>query len=381
MRYFPLVWAALKRRPVRSALTFASILVAFILFGILAAVSSGFSHVVEAARLDRLYVAPRFGTPLPFSYVAKIARVPGVTIATPQTNMGGYFREPKNVIGVTWAEPDFFAAHPEITISKDQLQAFGKTRTGAVVSVTLAQDNGWKVGDIVPITSATLSTIGSGTWSFQILAIVDDTDFADFRFMVGNYDYFDKARVVNQGTVNVVTAQIKDPGHAAAISQRIDDLFANSPAPTRTIPEKVAIQSGLQAMGDVNVLTHTVIGAVLFMLLFLTGNTMRQSVRERTSELAVMKTLGFSGSGIIALVFAESLILCALAGLAGLLVVKFGFGAIVSKLPPGVGTLILINWRGLLIGFGFALAVALISVVVPALRVRRLNVVDALAGR
>jgi putative ABC transport system permease protein len=233
----------------------------------------------------------------------------------------------------------------------------------------------------VPITSATLSTTGSGTWSFQILAIVDDTDFADFRFMVGNYDYFEKARAANQGTVNVVTAQITDPNRAAAISRAIDDLFANSPAPTRTIPEKVAIQSGLQAMGDVNVLSRAVIGAVLFMLLFLTGNTMTQSVRERIPELAVMKTLGFSDSGIIALVFAESLILCALAGLAGLLAVKFGFGLIVAKLPPGVGTLILVNWQGLLTGFGFAVAVALISALVPALRVRRLNVVDALAGR
>ncbi|HUO02627.1 MAG TPA: hypothetical protein VMU31_07600, partial [Rhizomicrobium sp.] len=277
MRYLPLVWAALRRRPVRSALTFASILVAFILFGILAAVSSGFAHVVQAARLDRLYVAPRFGTPLPYSYVAKVARVPGVTLATPQTNMGGYFRAPKNVIGVTWAEPAFFTAHPELTISREQRHAFEKTRTGAVVSATLARDNGWKVGDIVPITSATLSTSGSGTWSFQILAIVDDTDFADFRFLVGNYGYFDKARATNQGTINVVTAEIDDPAHAVMISQRIDEVFANSSAPTRTIPEKIAIQSGLQALGDVNVLTRTVIGAVLFMLLFLTGNTMMQS--------------------------------------------------------------------------------------------------------
>lgn len=381
MRYLPLVWAALRRRPVRSALTFGSILVAFILFGILAAVSSGFSHVVEAARLDRLYAAPRFGTPLPYSTVAKVARVPGVMLATPQTSMGGYFREPKNVVGMIWAQPAFFTAHPEVTISKDQLRAFEKTRTGAVVSVTLARDYGWKVGDVVPITSATLSRTGSGTWTFQILAVVDNTDFADFRFMVGNYDYFDKARAQNQGTVNTVIARIADPAHAAAISQAIDDLFANSSAPTRTIPEKVAIQSGLQALGDVNVLSRTVIGAVLFMLLFLTGNTMMQSVRERLPELAVMKTLGFSDTGIIALVFAESLILCALAGLAGLLMVKFGFGAIVAKLPPGVGTLILVDWRGLLTGFGFALAVALISAALPALRVRRLNVVDALAGR
>jgi putative ABC transport system permease protein len=141
------------------------------------------------------------------------------------------------------------------------------------------------------------------------------------------------------------------------------------------------LQSGLQALGDVNVLTRTVIGAVLFMLLFLTGNTVMQSVRERVPEFAMMKTLGFSDTGIVALVFAESSILCTVAGVAGLLVVKFGVGAVEGKLPPGVGTLILFNWQGFLIGFGFALAVALISALVPALRVRRLNVVDALAGR
>jgi putative ABC transport system permease protein len=381
MRYFPLVWAALRRRSIRSALTFASILVAFILFGILAAVSSGFSHVVEVARLDRLYTAPRFGTPLPYSTVAKIARVPGVTLATPQANIMGYYRDPKNVVALTFAQPGFFTAHPEITISKEQLQAFGKTRTGAVITTAWAQAYGWKVGDIVPITSATLSTAGSGVWSFQILAVVDDTDFADFRLMVGSYDYFDKARAANQGTANVVTERIADASHASGTSQAIDDLFANSPAPTRTIPEKAALQSGLQALGDVNVLTRTVIGAVLFMLLFLTGNTVMQSVRERVPEFAMMKTLGFSDTGIVALVFAESLILCTVAGVAGLLVVKFGVGAVEGKLPPGVGTLILFNWQGFLIGFGFALAVALISALVPALRVRRLNVVDALAGR
>ena len=381
MRYFPLVWAALRRRPVRSALTFASILVAFILFGILVAVSSGFAHLVETGRLDRLYTPSRFGTPLPYSYIAKIARVPGVTLAAPQVNMGGYFREPRNVVAVTWADEGFFAAHSEINISRDQLRLFGKTRTGAVITGAQARAFGWKVGNIVPITSATLSTSGSGTWSFEILAIVEDTDYTDFRLMVGNYAYFDKARAANQGTVNIITERTDDANNAAAITQRIDDLFGNSPAPTRTLPEKVAMQSGLQALGDVDVLTQAVLGAVLFMLLFLTGNTMMQSVRERIPELAVMKTIGFSNTRIIALVFAESLILSALAGLAGLLVVKLGFGLIEDKLPNGVATLMLVNWRGLSIGFAFALAVALISAIMPALRVRRLNVVDALAGR
>jgi putative ABC transport system permease protein len=381
MRYFPLVWAALRRRPVRSLLTFASILVAFVLFGILAAVTSGFSHVVAMARLDRLYTTPRFGTPLPYADVAKIAEVPGVTLATPQFMVRGYYREPKNAVTATMAQPSFFAALPEITISKEQLQTFQKMRTGAVVTVALARAFGWKVGDIVPITSATLSAAGGGTWTFTIVAVVDDTEFADFRLMVGNYDYFDKARAAGQGTVDVVTEHISDPHRSAEIGRAIDALFVNSPAPTRTISEKAGLQSGLQALGDVNVLTRTVIGAVLFMLLFLTGNTMMQSVRERIPEFAVMRTLGFSDGGIIMLVFAEALALCIFAGVGGLAVAKFGLGAVESKLPPGVGTLILVTWPSLATGLGFALAMALISVLVPALGVRRMNVVDALAGR
>jgi len=130
----------------------------------------------------------------------------------------------------------------------------------------------------------------------------------------------------------------------------------------------------------VNFLTHAVVTAVIFMLLFLTGNTMMQSVRERVPEFGVMKTLGFSDMGVLALVFAESAMLCSLAGITGLALAEIVV-PMIQKFLPDAASLLQISWSAFLPGFGFALLVAFVSGLIPALRVMRLNVVDALADR
>ncbi|HEY4276499.1 MAG TPA: ABC transporter permease [Rhizomicrobium sp.] len=381
MRYLPLIWAGLIRRPVRSLLTFLSIFVAFILFALLGGISAGLAHVREASRLDMLYTTPRFGAPLPYAYAGKIAAVPGVTIAAPETMMRGYYRDPKNPIGVQMVRPDIFAAHDDILVTKAQIAAFAANRSAAIVGVGFARAYGWKVGDKVSITSATLSANGGRSWTFDIIAIAQDADYEDLPFFVANYDYFDQARLTDKGTINMVSVRTNDPTRSAEISRAIDALFANSPAPTRTISEKANQQSSTQALGDVDVLTRTVSSAVLFMLLFLTGNTMMQSVRERIPEFAVMRTLGFSDAGTLALVFAEALLLCALAGACGLLAAKLGLSLVRGKLPIGMSSLVVFSWTGMAIGFAFALAVAFGSALIPAFRIRRMNIVDALAGR
>jgi putative ABC transport system permease protein len=381
LKYLPLVLAGLWRKPARTILTFLSIVVAFVLFGILSAIDGGFAHALEAARLDRLFADPRFGGLMPIAYADKIAAVPGVTVVAPRMGLGGYYKDPKNGMGVIMTDARFFAARSELTATRQQIEQLQRMRTGALVGTYFVEKYGWKVGDTIPLISNTVKRDGSRIWTFDILGIIQDTDNpGPSGYFVGNYKYLDEARVTNKGTSDRFLVRIKDPRRATQISRAIDRLFDNSPAPTRTGSEKAQAQSGLQSLGDVSFLTHAVITAVIFMLLFLTGNTMMQSVRERRSEFAMLKTLGFSDLGVLALVFAESLLLCLLAAVTGLGLSEIAMPLIHKSLPE-VADLLRMSWGALLPGLGFALLVAFLSAFIPGLRAKRMKIVDALANR
>ena len=381
MKYIPLVLAGLWRKPMRTIFTALSIIVAFILFGILSALDAGFAHRVEMARLDRRFVASRFGGPLPSLYADKIMSLPGILVVSPQAGLGGYIKERKNLTGVVATDARYFTARPELDATPQQIAALTATKTGVLVGIKTALKYGWKTGDKVILNSGTPQQNGSRVWTFDMLGTIENTDLpGEATVIIANYKYFDDARATAKGTAGGFYVRVKDPSQAAVIGVAIDRLFANSPAPTRTMLEKAAATSGMQALGDVSVLTRGIGGAVLFMLLFLTGNTMMQSVRERIPEFGVLKTLGFSDLGVLALVFGESVFLCVMAGTAGLTIVKLVF-PVFRKVAPDVSGLLLLSWSVLAIGFGFSLLVAFASGLFPALRVKRLNVVDALAGR
>jgi putative ABC transport system permease protein len=381
MKYLPLVLAGLWRKPMRTVFTFLSIVVAFILFALLAGVDAGFAHVLETARLDRLFTDPRFGGTLPLADADRIAALPGVTVVAPRMVLIGYFVKPTDPTAVLMADGRFFATRPELAANPSQIAALDRTRTGIIITKAVASHYGWKLNQRVPFKSNTATKDGSQTWTFDILAIVDDTDTPGLtNFIIGNYNYLDQRRRTGQGTVDRYLIRIRDPGQASQISRSIDRLFSSSPYPTRTESEKTAAQSGLGSLGDIGFFTHTIIGGLLFMLLFLTGNTMMQSVRERIPEFAVLKTLGFSDLGVLALVLSESVLLCLLAGLTGLVITNIAdhyFGILL----PNYAVLVRMTWPSFAMGLGFAFLTALISGLMPALRVKRMNVVDALAGR
>ena len=381
MKYLPLVWAGLWRKPARTIFTFLSIVVAFVLFGILSAIDGGLARELGRARLDRLLVDTRFGTNLPLAYVDRVARIPGVTVVAPRQILVGYYRDPQDRFGIIMSDRRFFAVRPELNATKEQIDTLLRTRTGALITVFSSKKFGWKVGQRVPIISNMIRKDGGHTWTFDIVGIIDDVDRpGQARYFIGNYDYVDQERAANKGTIDRMIVRIREPGRATQISRAIDALFANSSAPTRTGSEKSQTQSGIRSIGDIGFFTHAVVLAVLFMLLFLTGNTMMQSVRERSSEFAVLKALGYSDTGILALVLAESMTLCLLAALAGLAIAKLGVPRI-KDFAPDLGQLLLMPWPSLLTGLGFAMAVAFISGFVPALRAKRLSIIDALAGR
>lgn len=381
MKYIPLVLAGLWRKPARTILTFLSIVVAFVLFGILSSVRASFTHQLEILRLDRLYVDARFGGVMPMAYMSRIASVPGVKAIVPSTALNGYWKEQANNLTIVMTNEDYVAARPEYTITRAQMRELDRLRTGIIVSKALARRQFWKVGDRIPLISQTAQQDGSKTWTFNIVALADNTDNPDEAlFALGSYKYFDEARVENRSTTNRFIVRISNGDRAAQVGRAIDAIFANSPQPTRTNSEKNSAQGGL-TLDEISFFTFAITGAVLFMILFITGNTMMQSMRERVPEFAVLKTIGFSDRGVLALVLAEAVVLCVAAGLAGLAVVKLVVPIFRDSLPNGIGTLLLLPWSAAAMGLGFALVMALISAFIPALRMKRLNVVDALAGR
>jgi len=382
MKYIPLVFAGLWRKPTRTVFTFLSVMVAFILFGILASIESGFAHQIAIARLDRLFVDARFGGNMPIAYQNKIAVLPGVTVVEPTIGLGGYWKDRTNGFGVTMADERYVQARPEYHLTTAQMREIDRSRTGIVISRKLSERYGWKVGDRIPMTSTTRQVDGSTTWMFDVKFITDNYDFPDVAmFALGSYKYFDEARAADKGTVGRFLVRIADPNRAAAVGRAIDNLFANSPQPTRTMSEKANAEAGTASIGNITFFTRSIISAVLFMLLFLTGNTMMQSVRERIPEFAVLKTIGFSDTGVLSLVLAEAVTLCVLAGVAGLTLMKFVVPPLVKGLPGNADALLRMPWSAAVAGLGFALLTACIAGFFPALRVKRLNVVDALAGR
>jgi putative ABC transport system permease protein len=382
VKYLPLIWAGLWRKPTRTAFTFLSILFAFVLVGLLQGVNAAFSTGVEASNVNRLQVQNKinFTESLPIAQLEQIKAVPGVARVTYATWFGAYYQDPKNFLfSFPVDAASYFDVYREFKLPKDQLEALQRTRTGAVVDATTAQKYGWKIGDRIPLHSTiwTRKVDGSSDWTFDLVGIVDDSEVTGFGGgFIFNHDYFDEGRAFGKGTVGWYVVTIADPIRAAAISNAIDTLFQNSSDETKTVTEKEAAQSFLKQQGDINLIVIEIMGAVFFTLLFLTWNSMTQSVRERIPEFAVLKTLGYSDSGVMALILAESLTLCVSAAALGLAAAWVCYPMLgdfigVPKLPPSV----------LGFGIGAAIVLALATGVPPAWRVRRLKIVDALAGR
>jgi len=383
MKYFSLVWAGLWRKKTRTVFTMISIVVAFLLFGLLQGINQGFGTALSNLDVDRLYVSARTSMTdgMPISYLGRIRAVPGVRAVSMWAYFGGYFREAKTPIPAFATDAtELFKVYKEIKIKPEYIEAMEKTRTGVLVGEALAAKHGWKVGDRIPIgTSIWTNKDGSNTWQFDVVGTFDASSYgAGFPTFYLNYSYFDEARSFGKGDVHYYIVSVQDPTQADRISHTIDDMFTNSTVETRTQTESALAQSQLKQLGDINFIANAIVGAVLFTLLFLTANTMMQSVRERTSELAVLKTLGYSDAKVLTLVLVEALLLCLFAALLGI-----GLAALVFE-SPALQTLFGNFSMPMMVagmGFGIAVLLAVVSGFPPAWRARQLNIVDALAGR
>ena len=388
MKYLHLVWAALFRRKARTILTLVSIAAAFLLFGMLDAVRTSFDQAGQSANgAQRLQTGSRlsFIQTLPQSLEAQIAQVPGVAAVTYANWFGGAYQDPHNQVFSFAVAPNYLDLYPEAELDAAARKKFDATRTGAVVGEALAKRFHWKVGDKVPLQSTIFpNREGSKNWSFDIVGIMHAKDkksggFYDQMFLL-HWKYFDETTPYNRGTVGWYVTRVSDVNQADRVAKAIDAISANSDHETRTQTEQAATANWMKQLADIGLIVGSIMGAVFFTLLLLSGNTMMQAVRERTSELAVLKTIGFSSRSVLTMVLAESVLLLLLGGVLGLglatvLVPMLGAGSGGMLNLPGVGAG---SWT---LGLVLMVAIGLLVGALPALRAMRLNIVDALAGR
>ncbi len=381
MKYLPLIWSGIWRKPVRTALIFLQVCVAFTLFGVLQGMKSGMDRAIANVRADVLYVGPAVygGARLSIAELSRLRSVPGVKTVSFNDGMPAFYQKPTQQVYVLAIPPtDFFrTVEPDIfTIQPRDLDALRKTRTGILITADVGKKYGWHIGDKIPLTTSTAQTNGSTTWTFDIVGMVSDHERGESSLVVANYYYLDESRALDKGTVDHFYAIASDPKQAGAVSDAIDRTFANSASPTRTASFRERSQQTMQSLGDLNFAIRWILSAVLVALVFSTATMMMQTVRERTPELAVLKTLGFGNWTVFLLVAAESLLVCITASLAGLALAWIAF-PLAAKYIAGLSMPMVV------VGFGVlgAVLVALISVSVPGLRAAKLNIVDALAAR
>jgi putative ABC transport system permease protein len=382
MKFLHLIWCNLRRKKLRTSLTLLSIVVAFILFGFLAAIQEALVGGVALAGADRLVVREKVSiiNLLPVSYQARMDRIPGVDFSTFQTWFGGIYQDPKNFFMQNPVEPEkFLKIHPEVILPPDEEKAWLATRTGAIVGRRTAERFGWKIGDKIPIRSTIWAQAnGNLTWTFDIVGIYDGKDKGtDTTPLFFRYDYFDEARQFGKGQVGWYTIRIKDPSQAAEVAKRVDAEFENSPAETKTEPEGAFIQGWAAQLGNIVLIVAAILSAVFFTILLVTGNTMAQAVRERTGELGVLKAIGFTNARVVALVLAESCLLTVLGGMVGL-GVALAITPLIARPLAGLLPLFFLPTRALFIGFGLSIALGLVTGIFPALQAMRLRVADAL---
>lgn len=382
MKYFPLVWAALWRKPMRTVLTFLAAVAAFTLFSLAIGVNATYAGFFARARADRIYVNPRFEGTLTLAQRNRIARMDGVREIGIADFILGYYRDPKNRVVPLFMDHGMREAAPDLPLTPAQWDQLEANPTGVFLDNHTAARLGLNAGDAMPVlTSAPSRRDGSRLWPFHVLGVVENPPWARGGLVLANYDYYDRTRLLDQaGQVGQLFVLLKDPDRIASFADQVERTFANSANPTWVVPDKMLAQSAASNLFNIPLVTEGVSAAGLFMILFLIANGIAQSVRERVAEFAVLKTLGFSNWGVTALVFAEAAVPCLLGALAGFAIAV----AIASKIAT-LGALQKMNVAPptlslavLAIGLVFAALVAFASAGMPAWRMRRLDIASAL---
>jgi putative ABC transport system permease protein len=382
MKFLPLVWRNLLRRKVRTIFTVLSIFTAFVLFGVLMALRAAFSMGIELAGADRLMILNKISLimPLPESYGERVRAIEGVTEVTHANWFGGYYRETRNTFANMAVEPEsWLRMYPEFQLPGEQKKAWLADRQGAIVGADTARRFGWKIGDRIPLEATIFRRPDGRAWEFTIDGIYDSpvkgTDKTQLFF---HYEYLSEVLrdVGMSGQVGWYVIKVADPDRSPEIARKVDAMFTNSPAETKTDSEKAFVAGFAKQIGNVGLITQLVAAAAILMILLITANTMAQSIRERTGELAVLKTLGFGDGRVLSMVLLESCFIALLGGGVGLTVSWF----LVALGDPTGGFLPTFYFpvRDLILGVVLVLGLGVISGAFPAWQAGRLRIVDAL---
>jgi putative ABC transport system permease protein len=382
MKYFYLVWKSLWRKKIRTTLTILSVFIAFLLFGLLNALNQAFGGATDLANAQRLITLDKISiiNSLPSAYLARIEAVPGVARVAHASWFGGYYQDPRNQFAQFPVDPErYLDVYPELKISAAQREAWIRKRDSVIVGRGLIEQFGWTVGDRIPIHSSIWTNkSGSQVWDFEIAGIFDNDDpRSNTLFMLIHYDYFEEGRAFGQGSMGWFIINIDGSADAAAVANAIDTQFANSPNQTKTSTEAAFAESFIGQYGNVALIITLILSAVFFTILLVSGNTMAQSVRERISELAVLKTLGFEDKSVLGIVLAESTLVMLCGGILGLGTAWLLVNVVLAgKIPlPGV----YIDAKAVSMGLAYMLLAGIAAGLFPALRAMRITIVDALA--
>lgn len=378
MKFLPLIFANLFRKKIRLLLTIGSFAVALFLFAFLGVVRDAFNRGADVAGADRLVVINRTSiiNTLPLSYRDEILRIPGVKCITHNNWFGGVYQDEKNFF------PQFVIdaqnqreVFPELIVPDDQWNAFLKDREGAVVGRQTMERFGWKIGDRIPIKT---TLYGGGSWEFNIDGVYHGSkateDETQFWFQ---WDYFEERIPQSvKGQIGWYVMRVNNPDDSTRIAKTIDQDYLNSPNETRTETESAFAAGWVKQFGNIQFLIVTIGSVVFFTLLLVTGNTMAISIRERYPELAVLKSIGFSDRAVLGFVLGESLII-AVVGCVGLLLAMLAVPAL-ARVMAGMLPSLILSPGILIFGFVVALAVGVVSAIIPGVNAMRLRVVDAL---
>lgn len=383
-KYLPLVWGALFRKKTRTVFTLLSLTAAFLLIGLLQAVNSLFAGGADFLGANRLIVQAKtsFTQPLPMRLLPQLEAIPGVERVGFSQFFGGQYRDERAGFPQFVVSPQRLReTYPEWVMPEDQWRAFVSTQDGAIVGRRLAEQYGWKIGDIIPLNSFIWTKAdGDRVWEWRLVGIFDgrDAEWQDrTQLMYLNYAQFDEARSPRaRGLAGVFVVRVRDPLDSPRIASEIDRRFANSADETKSQNEADFQLNFVKQFGDIGFIMNAISGAVFFTILILTGFTMSQAVRERIPELAVLKCLGFTDRTVLRLVLGEALLLCTLGAALGMALAA----VITSNLPPQFPPL-QPDRRVWLFVLAAVVVLAAAVGLPPALRAKRLRIVDALAGR
>jgi putative ABC transport system permease protein len=379
MKFFPLLWSSLWRKKMRTIFTLLSIFVAFLLFGLLMTIRTAFSFGVDIAGLDRLVLIHKVSLimPLPISYQDRLRATEGVKLATHSSWFGGVYQDPSNFFAQIVVDPvPFMTLYPEYKLPPEQFKAWLSDRQGAVVGVDLAERFNWKIGDRVPIQGTIWQPKQGQVWEFNIVGMYDGDPGVDKTQFFFRYDYLDENRRQGDGLVGWYIVKIADASQAQQMGAKFDAMFANSSAETKTTTEKGFVEGFAKQVGDIGAIMIAILVAVLFTMMLVAANTMAQSVRERTSEIGVLKTLGFSNASILMLVLGEAVLIAVIGGGLGLLA---GWLFVQQGDPTGgMLPIFVLPRRDVAFGVGLILVLGIAAGLLPALNAMQLKITDAL---